>query len=115
MKYDIQTRIFLVKKYYQLGSFTTVKRAFRTKFKNQPAPAITVIKNIISVFEQTGSVAYKTPQIKKTGDKRKAAKFELESMIAEMPNLSIRKAATVLNVSSTLIFNILHDDLHHKS
>ena len=35
-------------------------------------------------------------------------------MVAEFPNLSIRKAASSIGVSPTLVYNILHDDLHLK-
>jgi hypothetical protein len=42
------------------------------------------------------------------------AKNQLETMIAKFPNLSIRKAASSLQVSPTLVFTILHDDLHIK-
>jgi len=35
-------------------------------------------------------------------------------MVAEFPNLSVRKYASAAEVSPTLIFNILHDDMHLK-
>ena len=35
-------------------------------------------------------------------------------MVKEFPNLSIRKAASAVNVSTTLMYSILHDDLHLK-
>ena len=47
--------------------------------------------------------------------KRQVAKNELEKMVDEFPNLSVRKAASALQVSTTLIFSILHDDFHLKS
>ena len=36
-------------------------------------------------------------------------------MITEFPNLSVSKAASATGVSTTLIYTILHDDLHLKS
>jgi hypothetical protein len=51
---------------------------------------------------------------KEPGEKRKEAKNQLETMIAEFPNLSIRKAAAAIQVSPTLVYTILHDDLHLK-
>jgi len=114
MKHDIQTRIFLVKTYYKLGSITAVQRAYRTKYKNQTAPSYCAIQNIISVFETTGSVAHKTHKGEQPSEKRQMAKIELENLVAEIPNLSIRKAASAVGVSPTLIRNILRDDLHLK-
>ena len=44
--------------------------------------------------------------------KRKVAKNEVKNLISKLPSLSIRKAASAVGVSSTLVFSILHDDLH---
>ena len=44
MNYDIQKPIFLVKKYYEFQSFALVKRAFRSKYKND------TILNMVSVW-----------------------------------------------------------------
>ena len=36
-------------------------------------------------------------------------------MVSEFASLSIRKASFALGISSTLVYHILHDDLHLKS
>ena len=41
-------------------------------------------------------------------------KKQLETMVKKFSNLSIRKAASAFNVSSTLGYSILHDDLQLK-
>ena len=41
-------------------------------------------------------------------------KIKLETMVNELPNLSIRKAASAVGVSPTLIYHVLHDDMHLK-
>jgi len=66
------------------------------------------------VFEKTGSVSAMPPKHKKTSQKREETKIKLEAMVAEFPNLSVRKYASAAEVSPTLIFNILHDDIHLK-
>ena len=53
-------------------------------------------------------------KIRKSSGKREDAKKQIESMIAEFPNLSIRKMSSASSVSTTLVFHILHDDLHLK-
>ena len=114
MKYDIPERVFIVKKYYELKNPVLVQRAYRTKYKNKKAPSPIVISNIISVFEETGSVAFLSQKRKTISAKRIEAKNQLENVISEFPNLSLRKAATLVNVSHTLVSIILHDDLHLK-
>ena len=44
--------------------------------------------------------------------KRKVAKNDVKN--SKLPSLSIRKAASAFGVSLTLVFSILHDDLHLK-
>ena len=86
MLYDIQKRIFLVQKYYELKHFTLVQRAFRTKYKSSTAPNLNTIINLINAFEKTGSVAYVTINRKKSSDKRIVAQNQLKSMIDQFPN-----------------------------
>lgn len=51
---------------------------------------------------------------KDQNEKREDAKNQLKTMVAEFPTLSIRKAASAIGISPTLVFHILHDDLHLK-
>ena len=66
------------------------------------------------LLKKTGSVTFVTINRKKSSDKQRVAQNQLKSMIDEFPNLSIRKAASAVGVSTTLVFNILHDDLNLK-
>ena len=52
-----------------------------------------------------------THKNKDPGGGRKVAKNEMENLITKFPSLSIRKAASAVEVSSTFVF---HDDLHLK-
>jgi AraC-like DNA-binding protein len=112
MRYNIQERIFLVKKFYELKHISLIQRAWRSKFFNSKAPSASVIRNIVSNFEKTGSVACKAPIPKIPKQKRKDAKNELEKMVSEFPSLSIRKAASAVGVSPSLVYQIFHYDLH---
>ena len=114
MKYDLPRRIFLLKKYYEFSSIKAIQRAFCVKFKGKIAPSYSVIKNIVSVFEKTGSVSPMPPKHKAPSQKREQTKIKLETMVNEFPNLSIRKAASAVGVSPTLIYHVLHDDMHLK-
>ncbi len=70
MKYNIQERVFLVKKYYESHNITSVQKAYRSNFKNSDAPSCSVIKNIISNFENTGSDTHVPPKRKNPDPKR---------------------------------------------
>ena len=56
MIYNLPKCIFLLKKYYELKSFSAVQSAFRVKFKVKVTPGHQIIKNIVQAFEKTGSV-----------------------------------------------------------
>ena len=114
MKFDIEKRIFLVKMFYKLGHLSSVQKAFRTHFNNHEVPSFPTIKNIISNFEKIGSVGLLPRKPKEPTQKRENAKKQLESMVSDFETFSIRKAASAIGVSPTLIYHILHDDLHLK-
>ncbi len=114
MIYNLRERVFLVKKYYEFHSIVDVQRAYRKEFCEKIAPNDSTIRNIISTFEKTGSVHHGNKGTKKPRQKRKDAENTIKSIVSEMPNLSIRKMAQSVDISPTLIFTILHDDLHLK-
>ena len=106
--------MFLVKKVYELKEISLVQRAFRTEYPKDGTPSHSVIKNILSNFEKHGSVAHVPLKPKNSGQKREMAKKQLENLVSEFPQLSIRKAASAVGVSPTLVYHIFHDDLHLK-
>ena len=55
-----------------------------------------------------------TQKPKKTSQKYEDTKNKLENMVSHFSTFSIRKAASAIGVSSTLVYHILHDDLHLK-
>ena len=114
MKYDLKIRIFLLKNYYEYKNMASIQSAYRVEYKEKIAPNHKVIRNIVSVFEKTGSVAHMPPKRKNPSQKREDAKKQLETMVTDFSTISIRKAASAVGVSPTLVYHILHDDLHLK-
>ena len=114
MTYNNHERVFLVKKYYESHNITSVQKAYRSNFKNSDAPSWSVIKNIISNFEKSGSVGHVPPKPKEPSKKRDEAKNQLKTMVSDFESFSITKAASAIGVSRTLVYHILHDDLHIK-
>ena len=114
MKYNLVQRVFLVKKVYELKEISLVQRAFRREYPKDGTTNYSVIKNILSNFEKYGSVAHVPPKHKNLGQKREMAKKQLENMVSDFPKLSIRKAASAVGVSPTLVYHIFTDDLHLK-
>ena len=112
MKYTIQERVFVVKKYYELKHISLIQKAWRTEFVKSKAPSDSAIKNMVTNFEKTGSVAHVPPKRKNPDPKREIAKNELKKMVSEFPSLSIRKAASAVGVSPTLVYQIFTYDLH---
>ena len=70
----------MIKKYYELKSYVAVQRAYRTEYRNKIPPSPNAINNMIPVFEKTGSVTFMSNFRKKTSDKRKVSKNELETI-----------------------------------
>ena len=66
------------------------------------------------MLEKTVSVPPTPPKRKSPSKKREDARSELETMVTDFSNLSFRKAASEIEVSPTLVFHVLHDDLNLK-
>ena len=114
MKFDLKTRVFLVKQFHKLESITLVLRAFRREYPKEAAPKPNTIKNMVSNFEKYGSVGHVAPKPKNPSEKREMAKNQLNFMVSNFDAFSISKAASAIGVSKTLVYHILHDDLHLK-
>ena len=104
----------MLKFFYEFKSIAYVQSAFRVKYKTKIVPDRKVVINIVSVFEKTGTVAHMAPKRKEPNQKREDAKNQLETMATDYSTLSIRKAAAAVGVSPTLVYHILHEDLHVK-
>ena len=74
MKYDSEKRVFMVNKYAELKNATKVQRAWRSKFKNVPAPDYNTILYNVRKFEKTGSVNFVPRKQPKASLKRLQAK-----------------------------------------
>ena len=84
------------------------------QYKTKLAPDRKVIIKIVYVFEKNGTVAHLAPKRKVPSQKREDAKNQLETKATDFSTFSIRKAASTIVVSPTLVYHIFHDDLHVK-
>ena len=66
------------------------------------------------VLEESSSVAHMAPKRKVPSQKRENAKNQIETMVTDFSTFSIRKAVGAVGVSPTLVYHILHHDLHVK-
>jgi len=69
----------------------------------------------LSSFNKYGLVEHVPPKQKNLGQKRDTAKKQLENIVSDFPQMSIRKGASAVGVSPTLVYHIFTDDLHLKS
>ena len=53
--YTVEQRGFLVRKYWQTGSFKSCQRAFRTEFSERRAPSRCCIQKLVKMLEARGS------------------------------------------------------------
>ena len=111
MAIDDRKRIFLIKKWYKLQNITLVKRAWRTKYKFEPVPHYSTIKNYVTKFEKNGSVANSTKVFATRVERRETAKNRVAALIKENPRLSTRKLGCDADISHGLARLILRDDL----
>ena len=56
MFYDLHKPCFLLKNWYKFENFVQVQRIYGAQSTTKTFPSISVIKNIISVYEKAGSV-----------------------------------------------------------
>jgi hypothetical protein len=54
--YTVEQRVFLVRKYWQTGSFKAGQMAFRTEFGERHAPSKCCIQKLVKKLETTGSL-----------------------------------------------------------
>ena len=114
MLYDTDKRVFIVKNFAIHKNTTLVQRAFRTKYHTSKAPAANTINNMVSNFQNTGSVCRKRVLNKKRT-------FRTEDLIESIKNLyladdktSLRKMANLVPASISTIRNVAREDLNLK-
>ena len=99
-------------KYAFLGNNTTlVQSAWRSKYTVSKAPGHSTILNLARKFNKTGSIDNLNGRTKNISQKRKDAKIVLEEVVSEKPDLSIREAAQIADISSSLARLVLKQDL----
>jgi hypothetical protein len=93
----------LVKKAYEFKEISLVQQASIAEYQNNGTPSYSVIKNILSSFKKYGLVEHVPPKQKNLGQKREMAKKQLENIVSDFPQMSIRKGASAVGVSPTLV------------
>ena len=99
-----------------MKSFSAVQSAFRVKFKVNVAPDHQIIKNIVQAFEKKSlccTWTIKTSNTNSEATRGQKTAWNHGKGISEFVNPQSRLASAV-NVSTTLVYSILHDDLHLK-
>ena len=111
MKYDIEKRRFLLKKYHEKKNIAMVQRAYRTKYVTGKAPSVHMIQNLIDKFDKL-DIIENAPRFRQESDqKRKEAVNPIKKAIEENPQLSIKKTMQVAQTSYTTTRKILKEDL----
>ena len=99
MKYDLKKRQFMVREYHKFGSVIKVQRAWRTKYKNLPAPNHNTIRYNVSKFEKYGSIGFTSRCDKIPDQNREQAKIRIKNLVPADPSISIRKLGNATGVS----------------
>jgi len=73
MRYNIEEKIFITKKYAILHRTTLVQRAWRSKYTVSRAPGRSTILNLVRKFDKTGSIDNLNGKNRKISQKRKDA------------------------------------------
>ena len=110
MRFDVEKRIFITKKLYELKSVTLVQRANRSEYKNKKCPTKATILNLSRKFDRTGSLLDLPPKPKNERETR----IRLKMLFTEDPSLSMRKASVDVGISYSLCRDILLKDLRLK-
>lgn len=96
---------------YTLKTRNQTQRAYRRKYPRQKAPEQKTIRAIYSKFTSTGNLSdVKRP----TRSRRARSDTNINAVrdhVAKYPNLSIRRRATALGLSTTSLQCILENDL----
>ena len=107
MKYDIEKRRFLLKKYHEKKNIAMVQPAYRTKYViTGKALSVHMIQNLVDKFDKIGIID-NAPKIRQEShQKRKEAVNPIKDAIEKNPQLSIRKTMQVAQTSAKIMYGI---------
>ena len=80
---DLQKRVFLLKNWFKFDNFVQVQRVYRFQYAAKTFSSISIVKNIISMFEKTCSV------LKKVHKSEKKQKSGGENNSSENPHYRV--------------------------
>ena len=105
---------FQLKKSMNLKILLLFNVLIRLNTRKKQHQVTDLLKILFLITKKNGSVTSSYPKIIKSTGNREHAKKQIESIIAEFLNLSIRKMTSANSFSTTLVFHILHDDFKLK-
>ena len=106
--YKLEERVKIVKFYYSTcGSFISTQRKYRLHFNTRTASTVSMIKNLITRFEERGSVD-NHPRSNICGPFRHKESVEaVPQSVSDDLSISTRRRAVQLNMSRTSLQRIL--------
>ena len=112
-RYSTNQRVLVVKTFYQnQSSITVTLRKLRQILGRNNVPTKATVYRIVREFEERGTVADRP----KLGPRRTVATPEniaaVQESVAESPTTSIRHRSQELGISPSVLWRILHKDLH---
>ena len=114
MRYDIEKRTFLERKFTELKSITLVQRAFKTQFRSRNAPSAMTIRDIAKKFESTGSFRDLPRKGQSESEFRKTAKQQVQALVQRDCQLSLTDIHQNTDASRSTVHSILRKDLGLK-
>lgn len=114
MLYDTDKRVFIVNNFAIHKNTTLVQRAFRTKYHTSKAPAANTINNMVSNFQNTGSVCRKRVLNKKRTVRTEDLIESIKNLYLADDKTSLRKMANLVPASISTIRNVAREDLNLK-
>lgn len=106
MVWSIPDRVRLVQLYYQSGSATQARRTFMREGNRRQGPSVKTIVQLVSRFEESGSVAGKSYKRATTATTPTTIK-QIARAISRNPRLSVRRLSKRTGIPPTTIHRIL--------
>jgi len=93
--YTVEQSVFLVRKYWQTGSFKACQTAFRTEFGERRAPSKCCVQKLVKKLETTGSLLTQHAGGRKMSEE---TTHDLKEALPESPSKSLRRLSQETNL-----------------
>ena len=115
MRYDIQKRKFIFKKWIEKKRIVEVKRYNRARYPTNSVPNDKKLMSWVKLFEKHRSVDVLSIKSNTKNKKRVKARILVKKLASVNPEFSIRKLSTLTQISYLLTRDILQVNLKLKS